>query len=82
MDLVLLTRTIVEMIALDKEAVSVKKFETTDETLIQLEIVVSEEDLGRVIGKDGKTINSMRNIIQVASTLNEGKKVKINVDSY
>ena len=82
MDLVLLTRTIVEMIALDKEAVSVKKFETTDETLIQLEIVVSEEDLGRVIGKDGKTINSIRNIIQVASTLNEGKKVKINVDSY
>lgn len=82
MDLVLLTRTIVEMIALDKEAVSVKKFETTDEELIQLEIVVSEEDLGRVIGKDGKTINSIRNIIQVASTLNEGKKVKINVDSY
>ena len=82
MDLVLLTRTIVEMIALEKEAVSVKVFETTDEDLIQLEIVVSSSDLGRVIGKDGKTINSIRNIIQVASTLNEGKKVKINVDSY
>lgn len=82
MDLVLLTRTIVEMIALDKEAVSVKTFETTDETLIQLEIVVSSEDLGRVIGKDGKTINSIRNIIQASSTLNGGKKVKINVDSY
>ena len=82
MDLVLLTKTIVEMIALDKEAVSVKTFETTDENLIQLEIVVSEEDLGRVIGKDGKTINSIRNIIQASSTLNSGKKVKINVDSY
>ena len=82
MDLVLLTRTIVEMIALEKEAVSVKVFETTDEDLIQLEIVVSSSDLGRVIGKDGKTINSIRNIIQASSTLNGGKKVKINEDSY
>ena len=82
MDLVLLTRTIVEMIALEKEAVSVKVFETTDEDLIQLEIVVSSSDLGRVIGKDGKTINSIRNIVQASSTINGGKKVKINVDSY
>ena len=64
MDLELLTKTIVEMIALDKEAISVKTFETTNEDLIQLEIVVSEDDLGRVIGKDGKTINSIRNIVQ------------------
>ena len=62
--------------------VSVKTFETTNEDLIQLEIVVSEDDLGRVIGKDGKTINSIRNIVQASSTLNGGKKVKINVDSY
>ena len=82
MDLELLTKTIVEMIALDKEAVSVKTFETTNEDLIQLEIVVSVDDLGRVIGKDGKTINSIRNIVQASSTLNGGKKVKINVDSY
>ena len=82
MDLELLTKTIVEMIALDKEAISVKTFETTNEDLIQLEIVVSEDDLGRVIGKDGKTINSIRNIVQASSTLNGGKKVKINVDSY
>ena len=82
MDLELLTKTIVEIIALDKEAISVKTFETTNEDLIQLEIVVSEDDLGRVIGKDWKTINSIRNIVQASSTLNGGKKVKINVDSY
>ena len=82
MDLKLLTKTIIEMIAIDKEAVSVKEFETTDENIIQLEIVVSSNDLGRVIGKDGKTINSIRNIVQASSTINGGKKVKINVDSY
>ena len=82
MDLVLLTKTIVSMIALDKEAVSVRVFETTDDELVQLEIVVASDDLGRVIGKDGKTINSIRNIVQASSTINGGKKVKINVDSY
>ena len=82
MDLELLTKTIVSMIVLDKEAVSVRVFETTDDELMQLEIVVAGDDLGRVIGRDGKTINSIRNIIQASSTLNGGKKVKINVDSY
>lgn len=82
MDLVLLTRTIVEMIALDKEAVSVKEFEVDDDNIIQLEVVVSSDDLAKVIGKNGRTINSIRNIVQASSTINGGKKVKINVDSY
>ena len=82
MDLVLLAKTIIEMIVLDKEAVSVKEFETDNEDMVQLEIVVSSSDLARVIGKNGKTINSIRNIIQASSTINGGKKVKINVDSY
>lgn len=82
MDLVLLTKTIIEMIVLDKEAVSVKEFETDNEDMVQLEVVVSSNDLAKVIGKNGKTINSIRNIIQASSTINGGKKVKINIDSY
>ena len=82
MDLVLLTKTIIEMIVLDKEAVSVKEFETDSEDMVQLEVVVSSSDLAKVIGKNGRTVNSIRNIIQASSTINGGKKVKINVDSY
>lgn len=82
MDLVLLTKSIIEMLVLDKEAVSVREYETTDEDFIQLEVLVSSDDLGRVIGRNGKTINSIRNIVQASSTLNVGKKVKIEVDSY
>ena len=82
MDLVLLTSTIIKMIVTDKEAVSVKEFETTDENLIQLEVVVANDDLSKVIGKNGKTINSIRNIDQISATINNDKKVKINVDSY
>lgn len=82
MDLVLLTKSIIEMIVLDKEAVSVREFETTEENLIHLVILVSGDDLSRVIGKNGRTINSIRNIVQASSTLNLGKKVKLEVDSY
>lgn len=82
MDLVLLTKSIIEMIVLDKDAVSVREFETTDDELVHLEVLVVSDDLGRVIGRNGKTINSIRNIVQASSTLNVSKKVKIEVDSY
>lgn len=82
MDLVLLTETIVKMLVEDKEAVSVREFETTEENLAHIEIVVSKSDLGRVIGKNGRTIQSIRNVVQASSTINGRKKVKIDVDSY
>ena len=82
MDFVLLTETIIKMIVEDKEAVSVRQYETTEENLIHLEVMVSSNDLGRVIGKDGKTIRSIRNIIQASSTLNGGQRIKVDVDSY
>lgn len=82
MDLVLLTKSIVEMIVLDKEAVSVRQFDTNEDELVQLEVLVAEDDLGRLIGRNGKTINSIRNIVQASATLNGEKRVKIEVDSY
>ena len=82
MDLVLLTETIVKKIVSDSESVSVKEFESDEENTIQIEVVVSESDLGRIIGKNGRTINSIRTIVQASASINDNKKVKINVDSY
>ena len=59
-----------------------EEYESTEENLVQLEVLVAEDDLGRVIGKNGKTIKSVRNIVQASATLNGGQKVKIDVDSY
>lgn len=82
MDLVVLTETIVKKIVKDSESVSVKEFESTEENTVQIEIIVSTEDLGKVIGKNGRTINSLRTIVQASANLNGNRKVRINVDSY
>ena len=82
MDLVTLTETIVKKIVTDPESVSIKEFETDEENTIQIEVLVSSDDMGKVIGKNGKIINSIRTIVAAASSLDDNKKVRINIDSY
>ena len=82
MDLVALTETIIKKIVTDPESVSVKEFETDEENTIQIEVLVSGDDMGKVIGKNGKIINSIRTIVAAASSLEDNKKVRINIDSY
>lgn len=82
MDLVLLTETIVKKLVNDSDAVSVREVETIDEDIINIQITVANDDLGKVIGRDGKTIKSIRNIIFASAALNGLKKVKVDVDSY
>jgi len=82
MNLVTLTETIIKKIVSDPESVSVKEFETEEENTIQIEVLISSDDMGKVIGKNGKIINSIRTIVQASSSLEDNKKVRINVDSY
>ena len=82
MNLVELTETIIKKIVSDPESVSVKEFETEEENTIQVEVLISNDDMGKVIGKNGKIINNIKTIVQSSSSLKDNKKVKINVDSY
>ncbi len=83
MDLVDLTETIIKKLVSDPENISVKEFETEEENTIQIEVLISSDDMGRVIGKGGKTINSIRTVVQASSSLTEeNKRVRINVESY
>ena len=82
MNLVTLTETIIKKIVSDPESVSVKEFETEEENTMQIEVLIASDDMGKVIGKNGKIINSIRTIVQASSSLEDNKKVKINVDSY
>ena len=45
---------------------------------VQLGLRVHPEDIGRVIGKQGRVANSMRMILRVAAA-REGKKVEMDV---
>lgn len=82
MDLVKLTESIIKKLVADPDSVSVKEFTTDEENTIQIEVLVSEDDMGKVIGRNGKIINSIRTIAQASSSIYDNKKVKINVDSY
>ena len=81
MDYVSLTEQLICSIVKDKDIVKVKQFEQDDDKVTQIEAFVSSEDLPRVIGKNGKTINSIRTLVQVSSNLNDNKIIKINVQS-
>ena len=82
MDLVALTEEIVKSLVVDKDGVSVKEFPTEDEKVILIQVMVSEDDMGRVIGKEGRTANAIRTLVQASSALNDNKYVKIDIDKF
>ncbi|MBP3841723.1 MAG: KH domain-containing protein [Bacilli bacterium] len=82
MNLVELTETIVKSLVLDEDSVMVKEFPSDDEKTIVIQVLVSESDLGRVIGKNGVTANSIRTLVQASSSLKENKHVKIEIDKF
>ena len=81
-NLVELTELIIKKLVKDSESVSVKEFESDEDNTILIEVMVSSEDMPKVICHGGKTINSIRTIVQAASFNMDNKLVKINVDSY
>ena len=80
--LVELTELIINGLVNDSESVSVKEFESDEDNTVLIEVMVNGDDMAKVIGHGGKTINSIRTIVQAASFNQDNKLVKINVDSY
>lgn len=58
------------------EAVEVTEKEQDGQTVIRLH--VAEDDMGKVIGKQGRIAKAMRNIVKAAAT-REGKKVTVEI---
>lgn len=79
MDLINLTEFIVKSIVIDSESVEVKEIESEDNT-ITIEVLINESDIGRIIGKNGNVINSIRTLVQESSSLKDNKFVKIKID--
>ncbi len=60
----------------DKSQVVVKEIDEGGRIVIELQ--VSKEDMGRVIGKGGRVANSIRVLLRVAAA-REGKKVSLDI---
>lgn len=81
MDMVALVDFLVKSIVSNPEMVSVKEF-AGDEEKTTIQVLVSEKDMGSVIGKDGKIAAAIRTIVKSAAYTNKLKKVEINFDTF
>jgi predicted RNA-binding protein YlqC (UPF0109 family) len=82
MKLVELTEMIVKELVTDAENVAVKEFPSEEENTITIQILASEDEIGRIIGKQGSIAKALRTIVQASSYINDNKRVNINIDSY
>lgn len=80
MSLVEFSELIVKKLVKEPDLVKVQEFSNDEETVV--EIVVSESDMGRVIGKQGKIATSIKALIQAKAYNDGNKKVKVNIDSF
>ena len=81
MNIVEYAELLVKNIVKQPDLVKVTSFNGDEDTTI-VEIIVCEEDMGAVIGKEGKMASSIRTLIQAFAYLNNIKNVKINIDSF
>ena len=82
MDLLKLTENIVKSLVVNVDAVSVKEFPTDEENVMLIQVVVDSADMGRVIGKSGRTANAIRTLVQASSALSDNKYIKIDIDKF
>lgn len=82
MDLVKLTETIVKELVKDPESITVKEFPSDDENQMIIQVMVPEDQMGAVIGRQGSIAKSIRTIVQASSYINNNKRVTINIDEY
>lgn len=57
---------------------SVEIEETDEDDVTQYTISLAKEDMGRIIGKEGKVIRSIRNVMKVKA-IKENKRINISL---
>ncbi len=57
----------------------VRATESTEDGVLQIRLTVSEEDKGRIIGKQGKVIKAIRTVVQAAASA-ENLRTMVEVD--
>ena len=76
MDFIEMIKGFVTPLARDHAAVTVREVESNEPGSLTFEILVAQDDLGRVIGREGRVANALRTITYAAA-IKEGFKVKL-----
>lgn len=74
-----LITTIVNGLVDDKENVNVTKDAPNEEGIVVYHIHVAPDDMGRVIGKQGRIAKAIRSVVRAAAT-RVGEKVVVEID--
>ncbi len=61
----------------DPRAVQVDSFEEDDGTLVY-ELTVAEDDVGKIIGRHGRTVNAVRTVMRACAT-RHGRRILVDV---
>ena len=61
----------------EPDKVEVREFEEDDDTVV-LELIVAEQDRGKVIGRDGRTAKALRSVMK-AGAVKDGKRVFVEI---
>jgi predicted RNA-binding protein YlqC (UPF0109 family) len=72
-----LVEFLVRALVSDPEAVRVEEIEQDEGTV--LEVHVADDDLGRVIGRDGRVANAIRTIAKAAATADDAGRVMVEI---
>ena len=57
-------------------------FPNDEENFHHIQVLVDSDDMGALIGREGKTAKAIRTIVQASGYLNGNKKIKIDIDSF
>ena len=72
-----LVKVLAKALVENPDAVEVEEVEEESRTILKLH--VAQEDMGRVIGKQGRIAKAIRTIVKSAAT-RENKKVTVDID--
>jgi len=81
MNYVKLTEELVKALVKNPDMITVKEYPTEEENFHHILILVDNDDMGILIGKEGKNAKAIRTIVQASGYINN-EKIKIDIESF
>lgn len=80
-DYVSIVKTIITPLVEDASSLDVKVLPTSIESEVKILVIARENDISKLIGKEGRNANSLRQLVR-ASASDEHKKIIIDFESF